>query len=214
MPVRVRTAGAVGGTDEVSNEILVTGGCSAPPRPPTGFAAVLLGANRDRVAFSWTRPERPLTSYTLLAGSAPGRSDVAIPFTASGATGFTYASAIPPGTYYVRLRAHNACGSRDTPDLPLTVGRGDLPLEPLNLTAARTGNVVTVSWLASPGPITGYILEAGTDVGLANLATVSLGPVTSFVVPPVPAGVYLIRVRAVNAAGVSRPSRDLVLRMP
>ena len=212
--VRVRTA-ASGGSGEVSNEVRVTGGCVVAPPPPTNVGVVLLGSNLDRAIFSWTAPEAFVSSYTLVAGSAPGRADIAsIPFSGA-ATGVTYASAIPPGTYFVRVRAANACGqSAFSPDLRMTIGAGvDVPLAPLNLTATP-GAVTQLTWTPPPGAITGYVLEAGSDVGLADLATVALGPTPAFTVPPIPSGVYLLRVRAVNAAGMGRPSADLVLRVP
>lgn len=213
--VRVRTSGAVGGNEEVSNEILVSGGCTAAPPPPVNFGVVLFGAGLDRATFSWSAPEAVVSSYTLVAGSAPGLADIAsIPLSATS-TGLTYASAIPPGTYYVRVRAANACGqSAFTPNLRMTIGAGvDVPLAPLNLTA--TGGAATqLTWTPPAGAVTGYVLEAGSDVGLADLATVALGPTPSFTVPPIPSGVYVLRVRAVNAAGTGPPSADLVLRVP
>lgn len=213
---RVRTVGAVGGTEEVSNEILVTGGCVAGPPPPANVAVTLLGASRDRATFSWTAPEAFVSSYTLVAGSAPGRADIASISLSGTATGLSSASAIPPGTYFVRVRAANACGqSAFSPDLRLTIGTGvDVPLAPLNLTATFPGAATRFTWTPPPGAITGYVLEAGSDVGLANLATLSLGPTPSFTVSSIPSGVYVLRVRAVNAAGTGAPSNDLVLRVP
>ena len=212
--VRVRTSGAAGGVEEVSNEILVTGGCTAPPAPPSRFRAVLLGAARDSATFAWDAPDALVSSYTLVAGSAPGRADIAsIPLSGS-ADGFTYASAIPSGTYYLRISASNACGqSADSAELRLTIGAGDLPLVPLGLTTASAGGVTTLSWTPVAG-VTGYVLEAGSDIGLSDLAVVPLGPSAAFTVPPVPSGVYVVRVRAVNAAGTSGPSNDVVLRVP
>lgn len=213
---RVRTSGAVGGTEEVSNEILVTGGCTAVPPPPTGFSAVLLGTSLDRVRFSWAAPDAFVSSYTLAAGSAPGLTDIASIPLSGVSPSLVYASAIPPGTYFVRVRAANSCGqSPFTPDLRLTIGAGsDLPLAPLNLTATTTGNTTTLSWVVPPGAISGHVLEAGSDTGLADLVTAPLGPAPGLVVPGVPSGVYVLRVRAVNAAGTGPPSADVVLRVP
>ncbi len=55
-------------------------------------------------------------------------------------------------------------------------------------------------------------LELKSKVALLS-AVVPLGPSPTFAVPPVPAGVYLLRVRAVNAAGTSGPSNEFVLRV-
>lgn len=213
--VRVRTSGAAGG-DEVSNEILVSGGCSGAPPPPTRLRADLIGASLDRVNFSWAAPDAHVSTYVLVAGSAPGRADIAtIPLGGAG-TGLNYASAVPPGTYYVRVRASNACGdSPFTPDVRVTVGSGESSLfPPLNVRVQSAGGQTQIVWTPPFGTVTGYVLEAGSDLGLSDLAVVPLGPATSFTVPPVPSGVYILRVRAVNAAGTGAPSADVVLRVP
>jgi predicted phage tail protein len=64
------------------------------------------------------------------------------------------------------------------------------------------------------GPVTGYVLEAGTGAGLANLGTLQIGATPSLVVPGVPAGTYVLRVRAVTSAGSGAPSADVVLVVP
>ncbi|MFN7978803.1 MAG: hypothetical protein U0P30_11735 [Vicinamibacterales bacterium] len=61
---------------------------------------------------------------------------------------------------------------------------------------------------------TGYVLEAGSDIGLSDLAAVPRGPGATVIVPPVPRGGEVVRVRAVNAAGASGPSNEVVLRVP
>jgi titin len=57
--------------------------------------------------------------------------------------------------------------------------------------------------------VTGYVLEAGSEQGLANLATLPVGTATSFVSPPVPDGSYFVRLRALNAAGPGPRSADV-----
>lgn len=214
--VRVRSLGAGGGSEAVSNEILVTGGCAAPPPMPAGFSATLLAPTLDRVRFSWTLPDALVSSYALVAESAPGLNDIATIAVAGGSDAHTHASAIPAGTYYVRLRATNACGaSAFTPALRLTVGGGGTPSAPYDLRLWGSPSVNrTLTWTAPAGTVTGYVLEAGTGPGLADLAAVPLGPVASFAIPPVPAGAYHLRVRAVNAAGTGPPSADVVLHVP
>ena len=73
---------------------------------------------------------------------------------------------------------------------------------------------MTFNWLAPPsGPqLTEYLLEAGSAPGLANLATMRLGPATTFVINNVPNGTYHVRVRAANSVGSSQfASNDVVV---
>ena len=65
---------------------------------------------------------------------------------------------------------------------------------------------VNLSWSAPNGgpPPAGYVIEAGSAPGLADLASLNVGNVTSFTTTA-PPGVYYVRVRAVNDRGTSAP---------
>lgn len=84
-----------------------------------------------------------------------------------------------------------------------------VPAAPGGLTAVINGATVRLSWNRAVGA-QGYRLEAGTASGLANLVNADMGDVTSFqgIVPP---GTYFVRVRGVNAAGVSAPSGQVTV---
>jgi predicted phage tail protein len=58
------------------------------------------------------------------------------------------------------------------------------------------------------------VLEAGSATGLSNLASVAIGPATTFSTSGVPAGSYFVRVRAVNAAGSSAVSNEVIVVVP
>lgn len=90
------------------------------------------------------------------------------------------------------------------------------PLAPTGVSATRNGASVTLQWTLPPhSPMaTGYVLEAGTAPGLANLATLALGAGTTFTIPNVPAGRYYLRVRAENVTGRGAPSNEVVLDVP
>lgn len=214
--VRVRSTDPTTGATDVSNEIAATGGCAAAPPPPFGLSAVLAGGQRNLANFHWRAPDAPVASYTFVAGSAPGLADLATFTLGGGSTGFFVASAIPSGTYYVRVRAANACGmSAFTPDFRFTIGSGvDLPVSPFGLSASVSGGTVTLSWAPLVGAITGHALEAGSAPGLANLASVTLGTASTASFSAVPSGIYFVRVRAMNIAGMGPPSDDIAVRVP
>jgi len=127
--VRVRAKNAAG-LSAASNEIaLIVGGgpapCSAAPAAPTNFTA---SASGSTVTLTWTA-SGGATSYIVEAGASPGSSALAN-IDVGGTTSFSSAS-VPSGTYYLRVRAKNSCGtSGPTNEVALSVG----PPAPLLLT--------------------------------------------------------------------------------
>lgn len=95
------------GASPPSNEVTLTvAPCSAAPMAPTGLTASVAGRV---VTLGWAGPTGVAPSgYTVIAGSAPGGSDVAVAPTGNTATSLVASAA--PGTYYVRVAATNACG--------------------------------------------------------------------------------------------------------
>jgi subtilisin-like proprotein convertase family protein len=110
--VRVRAGNAVG-ISAASNEATLvvgaggSGSCSSGPGSPSGLQAVVNGSN---VTLGWFAAAGGPTSYVLEAGSFPGAADLAVSDTGSTATTLT-ATNVGGGTYFVRVRARNACGS-------------------------------------------------------------------------------------------------------
>lgn len=103
--VRVRGIGA-GGTSAPSNEVVVEG------RGAPGHARHLSATVRGGVVqLSWLPPLTDPTGvagYIIEAGSAPGLGDLASITVAAGTRAFS--AVVPPGVYYVRVRAANARG--------------------------------------------------------------------------------------------------------
>ena len=62
--------------------------------------------------------------------------------------------------------------------------------------AAVSGSSVTITWSRPSGPVTHYVLEAGSGPGLSNITVFNVGAATSVSVPAVPPGTYYVRVRA------------------
>jgi hypothetical protein len=110
--IRVKATNAAG-TSPASNESLLAvgpggGPCTGPPGAPTGFT--LTGNSGGTVAFSWNASSGSPTTYIIEAGSTPGASNLANSDLGGTATSFT-AAGVGRGTYYVRLRAQNTCGT-------------------------------------------------------------------------------------------------------
>lgn len=177
----------------------------AVPSPPTGLAAAVSGST---VALTWQSGGGSGHTYWLEAGSAPGRHDLgAWPTIAPNLT----ATGVPAGRYWVRVRAAGADGvSGPSNELDVRVGCGAAHLAPANLVADVLGAAVTLSWPTVAG-VTGYVIEAGSSPGAADLARLPL--VATSLRATVPAGLYYVRVRAVGPCGMGDPSPEATLRV-
>ncbi|HUE85115.1 MAG TPA: cupin domain-containing protein [Vicinamibacterales bacterium] len=80
-------------------------GCTTPPGAP---ANLTISGTGPVIQATWSVPASGATSYVVRAGSAPGQSNYVEYDTGSTATALT--ASAPPGTYYVRVHARNACG--------------------------------------------------------------------------------------------------------
>jgi hypothetical protein len=70
---------------------------------------------------TWRAATGSPVAYTAEAGAAPGQSNLAVADVGSGTT--LTANGVGNGTYYVRVRARNACGtSAPSGELRLVVG--------------------------------------------------------------------------------------------
>ena len=93
---------------------------------------------------------------------------------------------------------------------PFGVGTG-VPGTPRNLSAAVNGTTVTLTWqpALSGGSVTTWVLEAGSNTGLSDLAIVPTGTQTSVTFTGVPSGYYYLRIRGRNALGTGSPSNEI-----
>jgi Putative binding domain, N-terminal len=187
-------------------------GNGTPGTPGRPAAAVIGGIGQ----FAWPPSDATggdATSYRLEVGTAPGAT--AAVFTSAGPS-FSVPG-VPPGTFYLRVSGANEFGvSAVSEELVLTVSAtGDsLPDPPRNLTVSLALGRPTFSW--SP-PLSGgavnYIFEAGASTGSSNRAVIQMGGATSLAAGYVPPGIYFVRVSAVNSAGRSAPSNEVLLRL-
>ena len=182
-----------------------TGPCTAPgaPGPLVGSATGL------NASFAWSAPTTggALADYLLEAGRSPGASDVASVTLPASATSFAAPGA--PGTYYVRVRGRNACGSAVSNEVTVTLSSTCLlPAAPGQPSAVVTGSAVAVSWTPATGA-TGHTFEAGRLPGQANLLNMAVSsPSIGAQAPP---GVYFVRARGQNACGIGPASPDAMI---
>jgi hypothetical protein len=88
--------------------MIVVGNVDSPPGPPSFNSPTVSGST---VTLNWTTPAvGGATRYVIEAGSAPGRSDLAVVDT-GGPSLTRVVTNVPSGIYYVRVRAVNALGA-------------------------------------------------------------------------------------------------------
>jgi predicted phage tail protein len=206
--VRVKARNSVG-TSGPSNEITVTGvtGCALPGAPPNFVGS----ASGFFASFQWGAASGNPTSYVLEAGSSSGATNIA---TVDIGLTTQFATPAPAGTYFVRVRARNACGLGPVSnEVTLVVGCAGPPAPPASLTATVTGRVVTLTWSAGGGAPTSYVVEAGTASASSNLVNADVGNRLTISADAAP-GTYFVRVRARNPCGTSVPSIERTVVVP
>jgi hypothetical protein len=201
------------GTSPPSNELVLHVGVTPVPGAPSGLAATVAG---QMVSLSWLPPTAggPVQSYLIEAGTAPGQANIgSFPVTGSA----FQSTGVPPGAYFVRVRAQNAGGVGPASN-EVVVSVGSLPGAPSNLTATvAPGGRVTLTWVApvAGAAVVGYRLEAGAGAGQSNLAVMTLAAnATSFVTTGVPSGTYHVRIAAVGGSATGPPSNEVVVVVP
>ena len=180
------------------------GGTCAPPAPPQALSSVVTG---QLVQLDWLAPPGGgQQDYVLEAGTSPGLTNAAsltLPNSPS------YSVLAPPGTYFVRARARNVCGtSGASNEIVVSVGGCAPPAAPVNLRFTQAGSVVTLDWDATVGA-SDYIIEVGSAPGASNLlVTPLMGAPVSASAPP---GSYYVRIRARNGCGAGPPSNEVAI---
>ena len=198
---------------EVSGVAGTTGGST--PRPgspsaPTGFSATVRD-NRS-IELRWTAPsDSGLIGYRISAGSATGQENVGS-YTI-GLTSTVTAANLPHGTYYARVQAINNVGTgARSNEAIFTVGSAPGGLDaPRLLQSSVTGNALSMSWQppADGLPVAGYVIEAGSASGRADIATLQTTS-PSFSTNGVPEGTYYFRVKAKRTGTVGSASNEVI----
>ncbi len=208
--VRVRaTSGSL--ESAPSNEVTVAVGavCSAAPGSPGSLSASVTGT---AVQLAWGVSAGHVSSYILEAGSSPGGIDAGS-FDLGTTTSY-FASSVPAGTYYVRVKARNACGiSAPSSETVVTVGTtcSGAPGAPGTPAVSVNGSSVQLTWGLSSGQVSTYVLEVGSTPGETNLGVFEVGTGTDYRVSGVPNGTYYVRLRARNPCGLSLASETAIV---
>lgn len=104
---RIRATNACG-TSSASNEVTFT--VAAPPcTVPSAPSGLIASVSGTTVTLSWTAASGTPISYRVEIGTSSGSSDVSSTDTASTAT--SASTTLSAGTYFIRVKAVNACGT-------------------------------------------------------------------------------------------------------
>jgi hypothetical protein len=108
--VRVRARNGAG-TSAASNEVVVVVGSGAGPcvSAPGAPASLTASVSGGLVTLNWSGPAGAVTTYVIDVGSVAGATDLASFGTANNTP--SVSAVAPPGTYFVRVRARNDCGT-------------------------------------------------------------------------------------------------------
>lgn len=206
--IAVRGYAANGAPGPVSVEASID--LTGVPGRPSRLSALVNGLLAD---VSWAPPLSgpEALSYLVSVGTFPGGSNLvsALPVGAASSVG----GQLAPGVYFVRVQAANLMGvGPASDDVAFRVGAGAAPGSPLGLSVSWSGVTARLTWNPPAGdPPTSYLIEAGTAPGLSDAGAVNVGSATNFSVD-LPSGAYFVRVRAMNANGVSAPSNEVLVQ--
>ena len=163
------------------------------------------------VTLSWAAPAGPTPDgYVLEGGFAPDEVAGSLAL-GNGATATQLT--LPAGVYFIRTYAvENGVRSAASNEIRVSVGQAALPAEPEDFRGLAVGHGVVLNWrqpLAGGTP-DNVLLEVTGPVS----GNFPLGPSGTFRVDGVPDGIYTMRLRAANAAGVSDATPAVTLAVP
>jgi hypothetical protein len=194
---------------------------TTPPGTPRDLTS---SVSATHVVLRWTRASTDLqplvlppaeggtaaTSHVIGVSLTPGGPPLAHLDTGSADT--TYSVTAPSGVFFVRVQARNAFGiSGPSNEVRIEV-RPSAPEPPVATVATVTGSAVRLQWQAAPQgwPAVSYVLEAGSRPGASDITVVPVSGI-EFRAIGVPPGRYYVRVRAVNANGMSAPGQEVLV---
>ena len=184
------------------------------PGPPASFRATLTAGT---LSATWV--QSPLGAaaqqYLLEAAVDPNFTAIVAALPMGAVTQFQYPG-VPPGIFYLRVVAQNAAGRSVPSNVQVIGGTPALPPgAPSQLGFTVNGSLVTMTWVAptTGGAPTNYFIDASTAPGVTNIGSFSAGNALLWYSVTAPNGLYYVRVRAANAAGISGPSNEVAIRV-
>lgn len=212
--VQVKAVNAVG-EGPASRSVRVSVEASAHPNPPISTAVDVQGAV---LTVTWSpAPSGPAPERFLVQAARPEQRPGASFFTIGRvpAGGTAFSVGVPPAfyrNYLVRVVAENAAGWSDSgPQTEVEIlGCTGPPGAPSRLEPVVTGSLATLTWSAPTGGAEGFVIEVGTQPGLADVASLTTsGPDLSLsLVAPVSS--YFVQVRGRNLCSVGPASSSAV----
>lgn len=183
-----------------------------PPPPAPGPPTLSAPITSNPVTLTWAPGAGGApTAYTMVAGSSPGGSDLAV---APMGTATTISANAPVGmTVYVRVIASNAGGSATSNEVQLRVSAPQAPGAATLAPASVNGTNVTLSWTPGPtgGTPSGYVVLARLPNSPTVIASLPVGGTS--VTVPAPPGTYVVSVVATNGAGTGPESNQVTVRV-
>ncbi len=208
--IRIRAFNAEG-IGAASAEVIATVVPQALPGDPQNVSAVASGST---ITLTWAPPVTggAASGYVVQAGSAPGAADF---FNGPVGNVLAVAATVPGGTYYIRVLAQNTSGlGLPSAETSVTVPAGCTTPAAPEVTGSATGTLASLAWtVPAGGPVTGYILQAGSAPGASDVFAGAVGNVNSLSAV-VTSGTYYARIIAVAACGAGAASADAVIVVP
>src|SRR5712664_4381354 len=174
-------------------------GSSQPPSAPTGLGATAISSNQ--INLSWTASSGSVASYLVERCVGPG----CINFSQIGSTtGTTFANTelVASTSYSYRVRATDGANFSGYSNVA-SASTLPPPTNPSNLTAnAVSGSQINLSWTASTGSVTSYLIESCAGAGCTNFLQIGSATGTTYSSTGlVASATYVYRVRASDGAG-------------
>lgn len=181
----------------------------APPEAPAQLSVD--SVVRGVVSLSWDPPQAaPPDGYLLEGGFAPG--EVAGSLALGNGTTATQV-ALPAGVYFIRTFAvKDGVRSAASNEVRVSVGVLELPSRPEDFKGLVVGHGVTLSWRQpfDGGTPSDVLLDVQGPIN----GSFPVAPTGSFRVDGAPDGVYTLRLRASNVAGVSAATPPITFTVP